>query len=90
MASVIIGSSGKIYVPTHHMGEQVFIHCWRFIERSRSNYGGGFERVIVYDLRLYALSIVCDAPTSPKGEPKGICGTPAQLSPGFGTNSIQT
>ena len=35
------------------------------------------------------LDQACDAPTSPKGEPKGIRGTPAQLSPRLGTNSIQ-
>ena len=36
----------------------MFIHCWRFIQRCRSNYGGSFERAIVYDLRLYAPCIV--------------------------------
>ena len=49
----------------------------------------------IFDVSMYHLfdeiikEFNCDTPTSTKGEPKGIRGTPAQLSPGLKTIQIE-
>ena len=48
------------------------------------------EWVCTSEYKQSVSTTTSDAPTSPKGEPKNICGTLAQLSRGLDTSSIQT